>query len=511
MSSSSSEPEKYSIDEMMDRLKNVPAENPEDGELVTRADGTQAIRVRKRKRRSSQPAKRERQSSRRLRVAQISAILILIFLTALVIGGAIVYANSAPFREGLLRKIQVASGAEVEFQQFRMNPKTANAAELGLKWPAGNVLDTLTLRQLTAEVLPSSFLGKTMKGEEVSANEGTLNLRFPEGGENTRSFPAPKDLLPIRFNRYRVPSFALTFGDPKTPALALTKSEVSLNPKTVSGNPQLSFYKGEIALPGWPKFRLDRALVEFNGDEADIKQLRLLHETDSRGIFELSGTARPYQPGRLSTLQVLLQTFELNGIVGPEIGRLINGRIDSAPVTKSNFLSFLPKADSAPTLEIAFQVSPSSQIELRGFPFLLGLAQTLDDPWFRAPVFESNARGTIHRDNGAVTFRDLNLESKGRLSVRGEFSISAYQELSGKLDIGVAEAMISSAKTSRLKSMFGPSREGFRWLSLIIGGPVVTPSDNFREIFSATSEAASGNTAPDESERSTFEQLTRPK
>jgi hypothetical protein len=511
MPSSSSEPEKYSIDEMMDRLKNVSAENPEDGELVTRADGTQAIRVRKRKRRSSQPAKHKQQSSRRLRVAQISAILILIFLTALIIGSAILYANSAPFRESLRRKIEVTSGAGVEFQQFRMNPKRANATELALKWPAGNVLDTLTLRQLTAEVLPSSFLGKAMKGEEVSANEGTLNLRYPVAGESTRSFPAPEDLLPIRFNRYRVPSFTLIFGDSKSPALALTKSEVSLNPKTVSGYPQLNFYKGEITLPGWPKFRLDRALVEFNGDEVDIKQLRVSHETDSRGIFELSGTARPYQPDRLSTLQVLVQTFELNGIIGPEMGRLINGRIDSAPVTKSNFLSFQPKEDSAPTLEIAFQVSPSSQIELRGFPFLLGLAQILDDPWYRAPVFETNARGIIHRENGTVTFRDLDLESKGRLSVRGEFSVSADQELSGKLDIGVADAMISSAKTTRLKSMFGPPREGFRWLSLIIGGPVVTPSDNFRDIFSATSESASGDAAPSESERSTFEQLTRPK
>ncbi len=511
MPSSSSEPEKYSIDEMMDRLKNTPSENPEDGELVTRADGTQAIRVRKRKRRSSQPAKRERQSSRRMRVVQISATLILIFLTALVIGGAIVYANSSPFREGLLRKIETASGAEVEFQQFRMNPKTALAAGLTLKWPTGNGLDTLTLRQITAEILPSSFLGKAMKGEEVSAIEGTLSLRYPEAGESVRSFPAPNDLLPIRFNRYRVPSLTLTLGQPKTPALTLSKSEVSLNPETVNGNPQLSFYKGEITIPGWPKLRLDRALVEFSGDEADVKQLRILHETDSRGSFELSGTAHPNKSSHLSSLRVMLQSFDLEGIVGPEAGRLINGRIDSAPIIKSNFLSFRPTADSAPTLEIAFQVSPSSQIELRGFPFLLGLAQTLDDPWFRAPVFETDARGILHRESGAITFRDLNLESKGRLSVRGEFSISADQELSGRLEIGVAEAMISSAKTPRLKSMFGPSREGFRWLSLIIGGPVATPSDNFREIFSDTSEPTSDAAAPGESEGSTFEQLTRPK
>jgi hypothetical protein len=499
MSSSSSEPEKYSIDEMMDRLKSAPSETPEDGELVIRADGSQAIRVRKRKRRTHQPVKRERQASRRMRIVQVSAALILVFLTALFIGGAIIYANSSPFREGLRHQIEQASGAEVEFQQFRMNPKTANAGGLTLKWPAGNLLESLTLQQLNAEIFPSSFLGNAMKGEEISAIEGTLKLRYPEAGESTRNFPPPEGALPIRFNRYRVPS------------LALTKSEVSLNPETVNGRSQMSFYQGEIAIPGWPKLRLDRALVEFRGDEADVIGLRVLHETDSRGVFELSGTVYPYQPDRLSSLAVLLQSFQFEGVTGLSIGRLLSGRIDSAPATKSNFLSFLPTADSAPTLEIAFQVSPSSQLELRGFPFLLALAQTLDDPWFQAPVFDTDASGTIHRENGIVTLRDLNLESKGRIAVRGQVSMAANQQLSGKLEIGVAEAMIASAKTARLKSMFGPSREGFRWITLKIGGPVTTPSDNFRDIFSASVAPVSDAAASGESGVSTFEELTRPK
>ncbi len=40
-----SDPEKYSLDDMMDRLKNRPDEEPiENGELITRTDGSQAIR-----------------------------------------------------------------------------------------------------------------------------------------------------------------------------------------------------------------------------------------------------------------------------------------------------------------------------------------------------------------------------------------------------------------------------------------------------------------------------------
>ena len=163
MSAAPSEPEKYSIDEMMDRLKDSPSENPEDGELVTRADGSQAIRVRKRKRRSSQPHKEEVQRTRRARIIQVSAALVLVLVAALAIGGAIAYANSSPFRRSLVRKIEQVSGATIELQLFRMNPQTANAGSFSLAWPDGNVLKSLSMRGLTAEIFPASFFGVVQK------------------------------------------------------------------------------------------------------------------------------------------------------------------------------------------------------------------------------------------------------------------------------------------------------------------------------------------------------------
>ena len=67
MSGSTGDPERYSLEEMMERLKAKPSSTPDpaDGELVTRADGTQAIKVRKRKRRSHQPQKEARTRARR--------------------------------------------------------------------------------------------------------------------------------------------------------------------------------------------------------------------------------------------------------------------------------------------------------------------------------------------------------------------------------------------------------------------------------------------------------------
>ncbi len=511
MSPVPSEPEKYSIEEMMERLKDSPIGNPEDGELVIRPDGSQAIRVRKRKRRSSQPLKESHQRTRRARIVQVTAAMILVFLAAMVIGGAIIYANSKPFRENLIRKIEQSSGAAVLLEQFRMNPKTANAGNITLKWPASNVLESLKLRGLTAEVFAASFLGNAMTGEEISISDATLALQIPQPGEALRSAPALVGDLPIRFNRYRTPTFNLTMGDPKTPLLGLLKSEGSLNPETANGRAQLSLYKGDIAIAGWPKLRLDRGLIEFRGDEADIIGLRVLHESDNRGAFELSGTVAPYRADQISSLDVRLESFELSGIVGTALGKIFSGKIDSVPVATSNFLSFQPNENPSLTLDVAFRASPNSQIEVQQFPFLLGLAQGLDDPWFQHPVFEGDAGGMIHREGDVIILRELNFESKGRMALRGEISMALNQTLSGSLQLGIAEAMIASAKITRLNSMFGPAQEGFRWITLKVSGRAAAPADNFKEIYASTPVAPREKPAPAASEKSSFEDLTRPK
>lgn len=513
MPAAPSEPEKYSIDEMMDRLKSSSEGNPEeDGELVVRADGTQAIRVRKRKRRSAQPVKDERIRTRRSRIIQVSAAMSLLILAGLTIGAAIAFANSPPFREGLIRKITQSTGANADLQMFRMNPTTANAADLVLKWPGGNVLNSLTLRGIVAEIFPVSFLGKSMTGEEITVAEGTLALRMPTPDEALRTEAEPTGPLPIQFKRYRAPVFHMTLGDTAAPVIRLYKSEASLYPNPLNGRTQFSLNQGELSIAGWPKLRMDRAFIEIRGKEADIVGLRVMDVADNRGVFELSGTVLPYSPDRLSTLSVTLDTFPLSGIAGPGLGRIFTGKIDSLPTTKSNYLSFYPSANPATKLAIEFRSALTSNIEISGFPFLFALSQTLEDEWFLRPVFEGeNAGGTILREADIVTLRDLNFESKGRMALRGHVSMTATQTLSGSLEVGVTEAMISSSKTERLKTLFGPSKEGFRWLTVNISGPAASPIDNFKELFLAPGTTGSQETPKPEQDGSTFEELTKPR
>ena len=505
-----SEPEKYSIDEMMDRLKGTPSEDKEDGQLVTRADGSQAIKVRKRKRRSSQPQKSEIQRSRRALIFQISGTLILLFITALAIGTGIIYANSSPFREKLVRNIGEASGSTVDLQQFRMNPKTANAAQLVFAWPKGNFLKGLLVNNLNADIFPSSFLGKSLNGEEITANYGKLNLYVPKlGGTAT-----PPLIIGVKsaisFNRYRIRALDIAVGDEAAPAISLTQSEGSLTPSNVNGRPLLSLYQGNLTISGWPKLRLDRALIEFRGEETNIIGLRTLNTKEDRGSFELSGTIFPYRSKQRSSLAVSLDSFELTGLIGPELGRLFSGRINSMPVEKSNYLSFMPTEAPSPKLEIAFQPASTSRLEVQGFPFLSTLSKLLEYQWFERAIFEQNSSGSIHRELGSVSLRELNLESKGHLSLRGEVSIANDQTLSGILQVGLADCHIATSKNTRLKSMFGPSIEGFCWVELKVGGTASAPTDTFNDLFSAASSSLDAPPPLKES-GSSFDDLTHPR
>jgi len=506
--SAPSEPEKYSVDEILDRLKNRPAEEAiEDGELVIRADGSQAIKVRKRKRRTQQPHKEERKHSRRVRMIQVSMAAVLILSAIVGAGTAIVFANSAPFRERLLRKFAQSSGARPEMTQFRMSPTSANAEQLSFAWPDGNALRSLTMSNVKADISPSSFLGHSLTGEEVTCSAATLVLQVPQPGEPLRDTPAPTGNLPIRFKSFAVSKAHVIFGDPAAPLIHMGNSECSFYPVGPNERPQLLLNRGDITIPDWPKLRMDRSHIEFRGAEMDVVVMRLRHEKDSRGVFELAGTVAPYAPERSSILSIRLEAYLLSGIAGNDLGRLITGRIDTLPDSKSSFLTFTPGANPEASLAIAFRNSLTSSFEISGFQFLFGLSQTLGDSWFERPVFDNDVSGIIRRAHGNVAISDLSLENKGRMAMRGSLTMKPDRSLSGTFDVAVAEAMLKSSKSATLDLMFGPPKDGFRWLTLKIGGSALAPTDNFKELFENAPRAK--KTTPTGA-TPTFEDLTAP-
>lgn len=516
-----SDQERYSLDDMLNRLQNRQADEQDPGELVTREDGTQAIRVRKRKRRSSQPGKTARAVSPQSRLLQLSATIIVIVVALLVSGAAIIYANSSAYQKNLASKISAATGARPDLRQFRMNPTGANAAGLQLLWPEGNILQSLKLSTLQASAHPVSFMGRKFTGDEVTAHEGQLMLRIPQAGETTRTYPADTPLLrdAIAFNRYSIRNLSIQLGSvmsPQTPRASHV--EASFYPRHSSGRPQLTISRGDIHLPQFPPLKLSRGHIEFEGDVVNVVQVLLQHESNRHGNFSISGKFSPYGASNQTPLAVNLTQFQIEHLLGPQLGYIISGTVDTPESAKSNYLTFVRDGEGiSSSCSISFTNSVDTPLHLKGLPFLVSLRQMIDDPWFEVPAFESQAEGEIHKNNGTTRLRDLRFAAKGRMQIRGEISVTIGGVLSGELLIGLADPVIgASPNPELLETVFGPENDDYRWLKLRMSGTTTAPSDDFRKIVDAAraklSDAAATKPSPQTGEPApaipSFEDLT---
>ena len=163
----------YSVDEMMEQLKKGDREKrrSEEAELVTRPDGSQVMRVRRRKRRSNQPAKVEERKKRRYGIF----VLIGLIVVALGVGAAVLVLvakfNSKGFREEFEQSLSSASTAKVGVSDFSVTPFSSQAGAVQFAWSPGGLPKSLTLEKLKGDVRVSSFVGSGLKGHEIVAQK----------------------------------------------------------------------------------------------------------------------------------------------------------------------------------------------------------------------------------------------------------------------------------------------------------------------------------------------------
>lgn len=504
MPSNPAEPEKYSLDEMLERLQGKQSPEPEStGELVTRSDGTQAVKVRRRKRRSVQPHKEEAKKNLRLRAIQVSSLVIFIILLGLTFGGLFVYSNSTPFRNKVLAKLNEATGAKTTLHQMRVTPASSRAVQADFEWPAGNTIKRLSITDVRAQALIGGAIGSGWSANEISASRGTIELGEAEPGQPLRFFPKATTGSPVHFSRLAVNKLNLLIGNPRDPAIRLNETEATFYPGVSGSKSTIRLYRGQSQIRDWPQFRLDRALLETTtGSDIEIVTLRLLHELDNTGSIELSGTLQPGSITRGQRLGVKMSSFNLNGIAGPSLGHLIAGRVDSAGSPESNTLEFSKNGGS---LTVNFSSAPNTLPKANNFPFLTKLSKITENPWFIDTTFRDAFSGTLHRDNGNVSMTGLNLLSRTHLWITGDLSLAPNDVLAGNLKVGLPEAVVISSENKGLAAAFAEKRDGFRWISLKISGTASRPIDNFDEVAANAASSAGGQG------QDMFDRLTTPK
>jgi len=502
-------PEKYSLNEMVDRLRQSNGPDPENGILVTREDGTQAIRVRKRKRRSHQPAKEHAKRKKRLHVIQITVGLSLGVLGLLAAGGVLVYANTSQYRTRLLGKLDEATGSQAEVSQFRVTPAGAGALALDLQWPETFAVKSLALKNVEADLHVRSFFGGSWSGEEVLAQTAQLKIGTPH--ETSSSTSAPSGESFFQFQRIRSPKASILIGDPENLSVAVRDCEISFYPQNTSGRAELRLNRGTVSFgKDFPVFPLDRSLLVLNGNQIDLVALRLNAPDRPQSSLQFSGSITATGEPRPATMDVKFSSFPLEHLAGRDLGRFLSGPAESRDAATVNFLTFVPgQADSYRF--VASWTGGDSPMKMAELPCFSELARLIGDGWFIAPVFDGSCAGTLRLDKAAVRFDDLDLHAKSRLRVTGSIAVGKNKALSGRLRLGIPSSFALADDSGRLHQLLSAESEGFRWVDLEVSGTAAKPVDDFR-LKLAAALATPRKPAIDKAEpESQFEELTRPR
>jgi hypothetical protein len=503
-------PEKYSINEMMDRLKQSNGSGPDEGTLVTREDGTQAIRVRKRKRRSEQPAKERAKRKKRIRAVQITAGVSLGVLALVAAGGAFVYANTSPYRMRLLDQLSAATGSRAEVSQFKVTPAGAEALTLDLQWPETQTLKSLSLKKVDVDLDARSFFGGGWSGEEVLAQTAELKIGTPHEASSSVSATTAEPFF--QFQRIRSPKASILIGDSANPSVAVRDCEVSFYPKSTSGRAELRLHRGNVSFGrDFPILPLDRSLLIFNGNQIDLVALRLNAPDHPQSTLQFSGSISATGEPRPATMDVKFTDFPLEHLTGRELGHFLSGLAGSREAATVNFLTFVPGQTDSYRFTASWTAGGDSPLKMAELPCFSELARLIGDAWFITPIFDGACGGTLRLEKAVVRFDDLDLLAKNRLRVTGSIALGKDKALSGRLRLGLPSSFALADESGRLHQLLSAESEGFRWVDVEVAGTAAKPVDDFRlKLAGALATPQKAKATQPEAE-SQFEELTRPR
>jgi hypothetical protein len=511
MPSSDREPENYSIDDMMDRLRSR-GEGSGDGqpELIVREDGTEVYRMRKRKRRSHQPKKEKEKRQRQFRVAQVVVMVGFVAAVGLAVLGSVVYFNSTAYQSSVASRIRTWTGAEPQLSQFRMSPVSAAAGSVALTWPEGSVLESLNLSGVRADLRISSIFGGAWKGSEMVATGGTLQLRKP-AGLASRSNPDRQGDSPFQFG-YRSPNFNIVMGAPESPTLRLHSSEVSLKVQDPTAtNANLQFEGGSLTIPGWGDFALTFASFQIEPAGFRLATVRIAPNGGSKGeieIFNPEQVPLAIKTGE-SEMAVRIKRVPLSTLLGPNFGAFLTATVETREDAADG--TFLFKGGKSPTVScrIPFHATATSEPAASILPLFAILAEEVDERWYLKPTFDLDFSGTVVRGADSSGLENLSMEARGRLLIRGRVMAQKGGVLDGTLEIGLPEAALTKS-TLPFRRVFNRREGGQVWAIVKIAGTGRQPTDDLQQQIEQASTQVAPASGGNESLEEEFRDLTTP-
>lgn len=513
MSSDPNEPENFTLEQMMERLKERSKSDKPEGEWVTRADGSQAYKVRRRRRRSHQPHKDAAEQLRRTRAVQIVSVALVLAVVIALFAGLMVFVNTPGYREQRLALAQSCTGAQAEVVQLRIMPHVAQMASFSLTWPEGGMLRSLAAGQIKAELRPTSLLGKVWRGDEVLAQDVRVSMDQPSGKAAAAATTGDGEKFPFQFQNFRTPKLTLQMGNPKQPAVALSECEAIYRYDAANATGELALNRGKLNVADWGQLQVDRGLFHFAGGRVEVVNLFLIDPGNDRGRIMLTGNV-PLQ-SQAGSLAVKVQRSSLSTLLGSQLGTLMGGVVDTDDrQAEKSMLRVTPGSMATCQLSLALRNHPGMTVSLAGLPCLQQLAEAVSDEWYLKPNFETNLSANLTRRGAETTLQQLEGTAKNRMAIRGDLRVDAQQQLSGTLEFGLPPEIIASSDLpEQLEAVFSHSRDGLQWVTVKLGGSVNQPSDDLAPRLRQLQQSSqSSSTAPKSQKNPNeqrFQELTR--
>lgn len=506
-----SEPEKYTLDEMMNRLRSQGEQAAEGEErLVTRPDGTQVVKVRKRKRRSHQPHKEEELKRRKRSLVVAALVSVVVVALALGIFGWILYLNGSGYRNEVVARVEQWTGAKADIRSFRATPVSAAADFMLLTWPDSSPVATMKLHKVRGDLRLTSHLSGKWQGEQMAAAVSEIVLRAaPSAPEDS---PALVDAelpfqAPMRLSRLNV-----VFGDGDRAAMILRETRAMMtvpDPSLPSSN--IILEGGEIRIGKWGVFQLESGSLSLSSSGVRLGNLRLGTEAAPNASIRLTGESYPNFAVRGGNSVVGLELREMPSVLllGPSLGSLIDANFETLDGDTSGRCEF--DVTDLNTLKIsgAVQNSKATSLELFRLQMFGVLAEAMDNPRFNQPRFEKRSSLRFERTTAGVDLTDVNFDSDGMLRLRGNLS-EQNGKLNGELEVGIPEILMSASPSREVPLVFREASQGYRWCTVKLSGTTSKPTDDLAAQFQKAREGSSPTTGGARGLDDEFIDLTTP-
>ncbi len=475
ISNSEQSRENLSVDEMLarlkknDRLKQQSRQTPQ-GELITREDGTQVIKVRKRKRRTHQPAKKSNSASKtnpKLKWIVLGSLVSLLILSIIATIFIIAKYNGRKFKTQTEATISELLGAkQTTISQLRVTPVSTKASKIDLVWDDLSFIKDASFVNISGDIQLTSFFSKEWIGREIVASSGIIHLQAPNHNpENSIS----ENISPYRFGSIRCNQINLFFGSERNSPM-ISDLEASLR-QTNQGNYNIVFRKGLINLKNWPKLKLSSGIISLNSQSIDLEAL-LKAEATHNGELTLKGNISKSIDSP-AILDVKAKNYPIQEILGKALGRLIHGKLQS----DNGSLSYHYKKPSSESLSFILPFN-STEIQFEGLPMFKRLNQLMGNTAYNRPVFQI-CHGTIVRKAQELSINDIEFINNGLMNLSGNIHVNANGKLSGTLRVSIPQAAFADTIPS---AFTGPS-EGFYHIDVTLNGSVQTPNDNLHTLL----------------------------